>query len=127
LARALDKEGRRRGKIIRALVEVNLAGEQTKSGIPEQSVAALLQVVATLANVRVEGLMTVPPFKDNLEEVRPYFRALRELKERLNALSLPQVGLNELSMGMSHDFIVAVEEGATIVRIGTALFGPRSK
>jgi PLP dependent protein len=127
LARELDKEGRRRGKITRALVEVNLAGEQTKSGIPEQSVAALLQVVATLANVRVEGLMTVPPFKDNLEEVRPYFRALRELKERLNALSLPQVGLNELSMGMSHDFIVAVEEGATIVRIGTALFGPRSK
>jgi PLP dependent protein len=126
LARELDKEGRRRGKMIRALVEVNLAGEQTKSGIHEGSVAALLQEVAGLANLRVEGLMTVPPFKSDLEEVRPYFRALRELKDRLSTLSLPQVELNELSMGMTHDFTVAIEEGATIVRIGTALFGPRS-
>ena len=127
LARELDKEGRRRGKIIRALVEVNLAGEQTKSGVAEQRVAALLQEAGGLANLRIEGLMTVPPFKDDLEEVRPYFRALRELKDRLSALSLPQIRLNELSMGMTHDFTVAIEEGATIVRIGTALFGPRDK
>jgi pyridoxal phosphate enzyme (YggS family) len=125
LARDLDKEGRRRGKVIRALVEVNLAGEETKSGIPEHSVAALLQEMAPLANLRIEGLMTVPPFKDDLEEVRPYFRALRELKNKLTDLNLSEAGLNELSMGMTHDFPVAIEEGATIVRIGTALFGPR--
>ena len=69
--------------------------------------------------------MTVPPFKDDLEEVRPYFRALRELKDKLIDLNLPEAGLNELSMGMTHDFPVAIEEGATIVRIGTALFGIR--
>ena len=125
LARELDKEGRRRGKIIRSLVEVNLAGEKTKSGIPADNVAALLREAAPLANLRIEGLMTVPPFKDDLEEVRPYFRALRELKDKLIDLNLPEAGLNELSMGMTHDFPVAIEEGATIVRIGTALFGIR--
>ena len=125
LARELDKEGRRRGKIIRSLVEVNLAGEKTKSGIPADNVAALLREAAPLANLRIEGLMTVPPFKDDLEEVRPYFRALRELKDKLIDLNLPEAGLHELSMGMTHDFPVAIEEGATIVRIGTALFGIR--
>src|SRR5947207_4702717 len=125
LARELDKEGRRRGKIIRSLVEVNLAGEKTKSGIPADNVAALLREAAPLANLRIEGLMTVPPFKDDLEEVRPYFRGLRELQDKLIDLNLPEAGLNELSMGMTHDFPVAIEEGATIVRIGTALFGIR--
>jgi PLP dependent protein len=127
LARELDKEGRRRGKIIRALVEVNLGGEESKSGMAGHNVAALLKEAATFANLRIEGLMTVPPFKENLDEARPYFRALRELKDKLLALNLPRVGLNELSMGMTHDFTVAIEEGATIVRIGTALFGPRSR
>jgi hypothetical protein len=125
LARELDKEGRRRGKIIRSLVEVNLAGEKTKSGIPADNVASLLREAAPLANLRIEGLMTVPPFKDDLEEVRPYFRALRELKDKLIDLNLPEAGLHELSMGMTRDFPVAIEEGATIVRIGTALFGIR--
>ena len=69
--------------------------------------------------------MTVPPFRENLEEVRPYFRELRELRDSLNSLNLPHARLNELSMGMTHDFTVAIEEGATIVRVGTALFGPR--
>jgi uncharacterized pyridoxal phosphate-containing UPF0001 family protein len=77
--------------------------------------------------LRVEGLMTVPPFRENLEEVRPYFRQLRELRDQLNDLLLPNVQLAELSMGMSNDYPVAIEEGATIVRIGTALFGPRGK
>ena len=77
--------------------------------------------------MRVEGLMTVPPFRENLEEVRPFFRELSELRERLNELRLPNVDLRELSMGMTHDYTVAIEEGATIVRIGTALFGPRSQ
>jgi uncharacterized pyridoxal phosphate-containing UPF0001 family protein len=69
--------------------------------------------------------MTVPPFRENLEDVRPYFRELRELRDQLNALGLPNVELKELSMGMTHDYTVAIEEGATIVRVGTALFGPR--
>ena len=125
LARELDKEAAKRGRIVRALIEVNLAGEESKSGIAKAEVAGLLEKVSGLAHVSVQGLMTVPPFRENLEEVRPYFRELRELRDSLNSLNLPHVRLNELSMGMTHDFTVAIEEGATIVRIGTALFGPR--
>ncbi len=125
LARELDKEAAKRSKIVRALIEVNLAGEESKSGIAKAEVAGLLEKLSGLAHVRVQGLMTVPPFRENLEEVRPYFRELRELRDSLNSLNLPHVRLKELSMGMTHDFTVAIEEGATIVRIGTALFGPR--
>lgn len=127
LARELDKAGGKRGKIIRVFLEVNLAGEESKSGIAKANVAPLLEELAKLSNVRVEGLMTVPPFREDVEEIRPYFRELRELQEKLSGLSLPHVELNELSMGMTHDYSVAIEEGATIVRIGTALFGPRNK
>jgi PLP dependent protein len=126
LARELDKEGRKRGKPIRALVEVNLGGEESKAGIDRNGVAGLLEEIADLSNLRIEGLMTVPPFRDDLEKVRPYFRELRELKENLGGKNLPNIELKELSMGMTHDYTVAIEEGATIVRIGTALFGPRS-
>ncbi|TMA58047.1 MAG: YggS family pyridoxal phosphate-dependent enzyme [Deltaproteobacteria bacterium] len=126
LARELDKEGRRRGKPIRALVEVNLGGQESKSGIDRNGVAALLEEIAELSNLRIEGLMTVPPFQDDPEKVRPYFRDLRELREELNESRYLNVDLQELSMGMTHDYTVAIEEGATIVRIGTALFGPRS-
>ena len=125
LARELDKEGAKRGRTIRAFVEVNLGGEESKSGIAKAQVSALLEGIATLSHIRIEGLMTVPPFREDLEEVRPYFRELRELAEKLGDLRLPNVGLKELSMGMTHDYIVAIEEGATIVRVGTALFGPR--
>jgi len=126
LARELDKAGRRCGKHIRALVEVNLGGEESKTGIDRNGVTGLLQEIAELSNLRIEGLMTVPPFQNDLEEVRPYFRDLRELKENLDVRNLPNIELKELSMGMTHDYTVAIEEGATIVRIGTALFGPRS-
>jgi pyridoxal phosphate enzyme (YggS family) len=125
LARELDKEAAKRSKIVRALIEVNLAGEESKTGIAKGEVAGLLEKISGLAHVRVQGLMTVPPFRENLEEVRPYFRELSELRDSLNSLNLPHVRLNELSMGMTHDFTVAIEEGATIVRVGTALFGPR--
>jgi hypothetical protein len=104
---------------------VNLGGEESKSGIAKDSIVPLLEEAAKLSCLRVEGLMTVPPFHENLEEVRPYFRELSELREKLNELRLPNVDLQELSMGMTHDYPVAIEEGATIVRIGTALFGPR--
>ena len=125
LALELEKQGRQRGKKIRALVEVNLAGEESKSGIAKDDLASLLEAIAELKHVTVEGLMTVPPFREEPEESRPYFRELRELKDKLNAQRIPNVDLAELSMGMTHDYPVAIEEGATIVRIGTALFGPR--
>jgi pyridoxal phosphate enzyme (YggS family) len=125
LARELDKEAAKRSKIVRALIEVNLAGEESKTGMAKGEVAGLLEKISGLPHVRVEGLMTMPPFRENLEEVRPYFHELRDLRDSLNSLNLPNMRLNELSMGMTHDFTVAIEEGATIVRVGTALFGPR--
>lgn len=125
LARELDKAAAKRGKLVRAFVEVNLAGEESKTGIAGAEVAGLLESMSGLAHVSVEGLMTVPPFRENLEEVRPYFRELRALRDSLNLRNFPNAQLKELSMGMTHDFTVAIEEGATIVRVGTALFGPR--
>ena len=126
LARELDKEAAKRGKTVRTFVEVNLAGEETKSGMAKERVRSLLEDVGTLSHITVEGLMTVPPFRENPEDVRRYFRELTELRAKLSDLRLPNVDLKELSMGMTHDYKVAIEEGATIVRIGTALFGPRS-
>lgn len=125
LARELDKEGKKRGKTVRAFVEVNLGGEESKSGIAKEEVASLLWEAAALSHVRVEGLMVVPPFRENPEEVRPYFRALKEMQMELKGLKIPNMDLKELSMGMTHDYPVAIEEGATLVRIGTAIFGPR--
>jgi len=125
LGRELEKQGKRIGKKIRTFVEVNLAGEESKSGISKDDLASLLESIAMLDHVAVEGLMTVPPFREDPEESRPYFRELRELKDKFNAQRIPHVDLQELSMGMTHDYPVAIEEGATIVRIGTALFGPR--
>jgi pyridoxal phosphate enzyme (YggS family) len=126
LAGELEKEGARRGKKVRTLIEVNLAGEESKSGIGKGQVKGLIEGVRNLAHVSVEGLMTIPPFRENPEDVRRYFRELAELRDELAALRAPNVDLKELSMGMTHDYPVAIEEGATIVRIGTALFGPRS-
>jgi pyridoxal phosphate enzyme (YggS family) len=125
LARELDKEGRKAGKRVRTFVEVNLAGEESKTGIAKDQLVFLLQEAAKLANLTVEGLMTVPPLREDPEDARAYFRELRELLYRMQELQLPNVDLKELSMGMSQDYAVAIEEGATIVRIGTALFGPR--
>jgi len=127
LARELDKEAAKRNKVARTFIEVNLAGEESKTGIAKGEVAGLLEKVSGLSHVRVEGLMTVPPFREDLEAVRPYFRELRELRESLGSADYPNVQLKELSMGMTHDFTVAIEEGATIVRVGTALFGPRGQ
>ena len=125
LALELDKEGRRNGKTVSTLIEVNLGDEASKSGIGQDKVAELLKRVGDLSHVRVEGFMAVPPFKEKPEEIRPYFRALKDLQVELQCLEIPNVNLSQLSMGMTHDYPIAVEEGATIVRIGTALFGPR--
>jgi pyridoxal phosphate enzyme (YggS family) len=127
LMRELDKEAAKRNITARTFVEVNLAGEESKTGIARENVAGFLEEIAELGHVRVEGLMTVPPFREDPEDVRPYFRELREMRDSLSSLNLPNIKLKELSMGMSHDFTVAIEEGATIVRVGTTLFGPREK
>ena len=125
LALELDKEGRRSGKTVRTLIEINLGDEQSKSGIGQDKVQELVKRVSELAHLQVDGLMAVPPFKENPEEIRPYFCALRELQVELQGWKIPNGSFSELSMGMTHDYPVAIEEGATIVRIGTALFGPR--
>jgi PLP dependent protein len=125
LARELDNEGSKKNTRVRALIEVNLSGESSKSGIAKDKVLELIGSAINLPYLGIEGLMTMPPFHENAEESRRFFRELRDLRDELCRLRLGNVKLNELSMGMTNDFEVAVEEGATIVRIGTALFGER--
>lgn len=107
------------------LMQIDLAGEATKSGARSDDLKSLLEEFGRCARVRCRGLMTLPPFFDDAGQVRPYFRRLRELRDQLTARGLFRDGDAELSMGMSHDFEVAIEEGATMVRVGTALFGAR--
>jgi len=125
LAQALEQAAARRGKLQEILLQVNLAGEVSKSGTAPEAARDLLSAISRMPHLRVRGLMTMPPWLDDPEEVRPYFRALRELRDRLRNLQLVEGDLPELSMGMTGDFEVAVAEGATLVRIGTAIFGPR--
>ena len=110
------------GKVQPVLVQVDLASEPTKFGLPEAELLPTLESLTRLSGLRVDGLMALPPFEPDPESVRPYFRRLRELGTDAAGRGLAG---RELSMGMSHDFEVAIEEGATFVRIGTALFGPR--
>jgi pyridoxal phosphate enzyme (YggS family) len=109
----------------RVLIQVDLAGEATKHGAPEHEVAAIARAALDAPGVELSGLMLLPPFPDEAEDSRPWFRRLRELRDRLIESGCPAERLTELSMGMSHDYEVAIEEGATIVRIGTAIFGRR--
>ncbi len=125
LAETLDRLGVERGRPVECLVEVNVGGEESKGGVAPEDLGPFLEAVAGREGLRVLGLMTIPPWREDPEDVRPYFRLLRELAEEAAARRLPGVAMRELSMGMSHDFEVAIEEGATFVRIGTALFGPR--
>lgn len=122
LAEELNRQAAGTGKEQRILVEVKLSGEKTKHGIDEKDLMELLVNISYLKNIRLEGLMTIPPFFDAPEKARPYFKRLREIRDDLarKGFRLP-----ELSMGMSGDFEVAIEEGATMVRIGTAIFGER--
>lgn len=125
LARALNKEAKKVDKIQPILVQVNISGEDTKSGIAAEDAPGLISEISHLKNLSIEGLMTMPPYFYQPEKVRPYFAALRELRDQMKKQSLPNVSLEELSMGMTGDFEVAIEEGATLVRIGTAIFGER--
>ncbi len=123
LAKELDKEARKIGKIQRVLLQVNIGDESSKAGTSPQQLPALLKECAALQNLKIEGLMSLPPYRENPESSRVFHHKLRELRDSLASCHLP---LASLSMGMSRDFEVAIEEGATIVRIGTALFGARS-
>jgi PLP dependent protein len=127
LAQRLDRAQSEKGTGVklRVLIEVHMGGEETKSGVSEAELPELAERVATLAHLEFAGLMCIPQFRENPDEVRPFFAALRALKEQLE----PRVGraLPILSMGMSHDFEAAILEGSTEVRIGTAIFGTRPK
>ena len=114
------------GERLGVLVQVNLGEEATKFGAAEAEIVQLAQQVSQYPTLELRGLMTIPPFSDDPERVRLFFRRLRELAAAIDAKKLPNVSMQELSMGMSHDFEVAIEEGATMVRVGTAVFGQRS-
>ena len=129
LAERLDAAARKLNRSLPLLIEVNIGGEAAKSGVAPQSPEweALLLAAPRLEALEFRGLMTVPPFTDDPEGARPYFRRFRELRDATAARKLPSVCMDVLSMGMSHDFEVAVEEGSTSVRVGTAIFGERPK
>jgi len=126
LIEKLDEAVHAAGRQLDILVQVDLAGEATKHGAREEELAAIFTAARTARAVRAVGLMLLPPAVDDPDRARPFFRALRDVRERLLAGGVAAPMLNELSMGMSHDFEVAVEEGATLVRVGTALFGSRA-
>jgi len=126
LAAEIDKQAAKLGKVQDILIEVNIAGEASKEGMAVKGTPALASGAARFNNISVKGLMTMPPYSDNPEDSRPYFRKLRELAKAIAKENIPNVSMAELSMGMSGDFEVAVEEGATLVRVGTAIFGDRN-
>jgi len=116
-------------KVLPVLIEINIGGEEAKSGVAPDSadLSEILNGAPAWPHLEIRGMMTVPPFTEDPEGARPYFRKLRELRDTLAARNFPNVSFDELSMGMSHDFEVAIEEGSTCVRIGTAIFGSRNK
>jgi pyridoxal phosphate enzyme (YggS family) len=126
LAREIDRQWARMGRRADVLIQVNLGAEETKSGTTEEETFRLVRQVAECPYLRIRGLMAIPPYLEDPEAVRPFFRRLRHLAEEIAGLKVPGVEMTELSMGMSHDFEVAVEEGATLVRVGTAIFGERT-
>jgi len=127
LAQRLNDAAEKLGKTLEVLLEINVGSEEAKSGLAPDSpeIEEILRQATGWKNLQIRGLMTVPPFTDDPEGARPYFRKLRELRDRLVARNFASVSLDTLSMGMSHDFEVAIEEGSTCVRIGTAIFGER--
>jgi len=124
LAQELNRRAEQAGRVIQALIEVNLSGEATKFGTEEERALDIARGMANFKNLSLEGLMTMPPYFESPEMSRPYYVQLRGLKEKMGR---EDILLKELSMGMSNDFEVAIEEGATYVRVGTAIFGERKK
>ncbi len=129
VAERLNATAEKLGKKLPILIEVNVGGEEQKNGLAPESadLEELLAAAPRLTALEIRGLMTIPPATEDPEGARPYFRRLRQLRDEINSRNLAAVQLQELSMGMSHDFEVAVEEGSTCVRVGTAIFGERQK
>ncbi len=125
LAKKLDQAAGKLGRGVNVLVEVKLEDEPNKHGLDRHKLRPFLEETASLGNLKIQGLMAIPPFKSNPEEVRPYFKQLRKLFETVPGWDLPNVRMRYLSMGMSHDFGVAIQEGSNMIRIGSALFGER--
>jgi pyridoxal phosphate enzyme (YggS family) len=125
LAARISQAALELGKTIPILLQVDLGNEETKFGAPPDKVHEIIEAISGFKGVRLDGLMTLPPYFENQEDARPYFRRLRELGERLETEQPGCLGKRQLSMGMSHDFEAAIREGATIVRVGTAIFGTR--
>lgn len=125
LAYEINKEAEKIKKVQKILIQVNIGKEKTKSGVEEENLEKLLKAISTLKNISVEGLMAIPPPYENKERMRVYFIKMQRLKNKMNSLKIRNINMAELSMGMSNDFDVAIEEGATFVRIGTAIFGDR--
>lgn len=125
LAQEISRQWGKLGRCCDILLQVNIAGEASKSGTTEAEALQLVRELALLPHVRVRGLMTMPPFFDDPEAARPFFAALRRLSQVIAAANIPGVVMDELSMGMSGDFEAAIQEGATLVRVGTSIFGSR--
>ena len=126
LAKELNKQARKINKIQQILIQVNISMESTKSGVYEKDAQKLIKEISLFENLSIKGLMTMPPFFNNPEIVRPYFSDLRNLRDNIRDKAIKNVNMQELSMGMTGDFEVAIKEGATLVRIGTAIFGERN-
>jgi len=125
LVKKLDAAAAAAGRRLTLLAQADLAGEATKHGAGEAELSSIFEAAAGCTAVRMSGLMIIPPAVDDAEEARPWFRRLREIRDGLIASGVDRNSLTELSMGMSHDYEIAIAEGATMVRIGTAIFGPR--
>ncbi len=132
MAEKLNASAESAGKTLSILIEINVGGEQAKSGVTASSneqgsdeLEQILRGASRWRSLKIKGLMTIPPYTEDPEGSRPYFRQLRQIRDSIAARDLPQIGMAVLSMGMSHDFEVAIEEGATCVRVGTAIFGKR--
>jgi pyridoxal phosphate enzyme (YggS family) len=126
LAKEIDKQAKKIDKRQKILLQVNIAEEETKSGAGAGEVVELAQAVTQFDHLELQGLMCMPPYSDDPEEARPYFRHLAGIREQIVASGVNAEAMRHLSMGMSHDFAVAIQEGATLVRVGTAIFGSRS-
>ena len=126
LAQRVDRIAEEENRDLKIMIQVDLAGEKTKFGVPESEVFRLAESVQALKKITLDGLMIIPPFLENPDDVRPYFAKLRELRDELTEEGFFSNEKGSLSMGMSHDFEVAIEEGATHVRVGTAIFGARN-
>ena len=124
IVRKLNSCAEEMGKIVRVLVEVKLGTEAQKPGIPPQEVLDMVEQVDSMPGLQLQGLMAIPPYQEEAEDTRPYFRQMADLLTEINGRR--QQPLNELSMGMSHDYRIAIEEGATLLRIGTSIFGRRT-